>query len=154
LLCGDCGGVADYVQHGARLGEHRNGAALHLDGRGAHALGAEPLQLRMDCAILGAHDVPARPPGDAIKILGEEISRRREAGRIDDALLFGRQSPGEARDASDRFQPTRPSATVNVLEDAERAEVLIHFPARPSHAEGNNCLCLALTLREREAVQS
>jgi hypothetical protein len=30
----------------------------------------------------------------------------------------------------------------------------IRFPARPSHAEGNNCLCLALTLCGREAVQS
>jgi hypothetical protein len=30
----------------------------------------------------------------------------------------------------------------------------IHFPARPSHAESNNCLCLALTLCGREAVQS
>jgi hypothetical protein len=34
------------------------------------------------------------------------------------------------------------------------SRVLIHFPARPSHAESNNCLCLALTLCGREAVQS
>ena len=76
LLCGDCGGgLADYVEHGARLGEHRNVAALHLDGRGAHALRSEAFQVRMDSAILGGHDRPARlrPPSDAIQLLGEQI---------------------------------------------------------------------------------
>jgi hypothetical protein len=38
--------------------------------------------------------------------------------------------------------------------DPKRLLNSIHFPARPSHTEGNNCLCLALTLCGREAVQS
>src|SRR5260370_8077048 len=118
LLCGDCGGgLADYVEHGARLGEHWNVAALHLDGRGAHALRGEAFQLRMDTAILGGHDRPARlrPPSDAIQLLlGEEIESWREVGRIDDALLFRRQIAGEAWDAI-RLHPDAAVGDFNLL---------------------------------------
>ncbi len=80
-------------------------AALQLDGRGAHALGAEPLQVRMHGAILRGHDVPGRlhPPADTVQLLTEQVGGGRVGGRIDDALLFGRQIAGEARDAGARL---------------------------------------------------
>ena len=84
MLCGDCGGgLSDYVEHGTRLGEHRNVTDLQLDGRGAHALCGETFQVGMDRAILGGHDGPARlrPPGDAGQLLGEQIEGWREVGR-------------------------------------------------------------------------
>ena len=118
LLRGDCGGgLADYVEHGARLGDHRNVAALHLDGRGAHALRGEAFQVGLDGAILGGYDGPTwlRPPSNAIQLLGEQIEGWREVGRIDDALLFGRQIAGEARDAGARIQPNAAVGDVNVL---------------------------------------
>jgi hypothetical protein len=128
LLCGDCGGgIADYVEHGARLGEHRNVAALHLDGRGAHALRSEALQVRVDGAILGGHDVPTRlrPPGDAVQLLlGEQIEGRRELGRIDNALLIGRQIAGEASNAF-RLHPDAAIGDVYVLEDVRLGELIL-----------------------------
>ena len=44
-------------------------------------------------------------------------------GRIDDALLFGRQIAGEARDAGPRLQPNAAVGDVNVFEDVCRGEL-------------------------------
>jgi hypothetical protein len=67
------------------------------------------------------HDVPARlrPPGDAVKLLGEEISGWREVGRIDNVL----QIAGEGRDAGARLQPNAAVGEVNVFEDVRRGEL-------------------------------
>src|SRR5262245_29115440 len=92
FLNGLCRGT-DYVEHLVGVGEHRDVAALHLDGRGPHALRGEPFQVGMNRAILRGDDGPTRfrPPSDAVVLLREEIECRREVGRIDDGLLFGTQ---------------------------------------------------------------
>src|ERR1700683_5503806 len=133
--------ITDHVEHGARLGEHRHVAALQLDGRCAPALGAESFQLRMDCAILGAHDVPAwlRPPGDAVKLLAEEVSGWREVGRIDDALLFGRQIAGKARNASARLQPDAAVGSINVFEHVRRGELGLYALRRFGLIRAQGC---------------
>src|SRR5216683_8233690 len=51
---------SDHVDHELRLRQHGHVAALHFDGRCAHALGEEAFQVGMDGAILGGNDGPAR----------------------------------------------------------------------------------------------
>src|SRR5260370_41994452 len=82
----------------------------------------------MVCESLGGYDVPARfwTPGDAVQLLlGEQVEGRREVGGIDDALLFGRQIAGEARDAAVRLHPDAAVGDVNVFEDVRLRELVL-----------------------------
>jgi hypothetical protein len=106
FLNGLCG-VADYVQHSKRLGEHRNVTGAQLDGCGAHALCNGAVQFGLDGAIFSGHDVPARfrPPSDAVGLLVEQVGHRHGLGRPHNFLLrFGRCRQALARCVHQRLR--------------------------------------------------
>jgi hypothetical protein len=76
-----------------RLRQHGHMAALHLDGRGAYALGEEAFQVGMDSAILGGNDGPARLrlPCGAFNLLVEQVRVGGEVGGLDNLLLLLRR---------------------------------------------------------------
>jgi hypothetical protein len=55
FLNGPCG-VADHVQHGMRLGEHRDVTARQLDGGGAHLRRDKTFKVGMDGAVVLGHN--------------------------------------------------------------------------------------------------
>ena len=57
-------------------------------------------------------------------LLGEQIEGRREVGRIDEPLLFGRQVTGEARDAV-RAHPDAAVRDFHVFEDVRLGELVL-----------------------------
>src|SRR2546428_834425 len=71
---GVCRGT-DHVEHKSGVGKHGNVAAGDLMRGRAHTFRQEALQLRMDGAVVGGQDVPARlrPPGSTIKLLLEQV---------------------------------------------------------------------------------
>ena len=84
-------------------------AALHLDGRCAHALGEEAFQVGMNGAILGGNDGPARLrlPSGAVNLLVEQVRVGREVGGPDDLLLLLRKVVGEILNACLLYTSTR-----------------------------------------------
>src|SRR5260370_42314420 len=92
--------------------------ALHLDGRGTHALGEEAFQVGMDGAILGGNDGPARLrlPCGAVNLLVEQVCVGREVGGPDDLLLLLRKVAGEVLNAF-REHPDPSVGNFDVAED-------------------------------------
>src|SRR6516164_5523295 len=101
FLNGVCG-VADHVQHGLWLGEHRDVTGAQLDGCGAHALCNETLQFGLDGAIFSGHDVPTRlrPPSDTVDLLVEQVGHRCGLGRPHKLLLRLGQITRETSDTA------------------------------------------------------
>src|ERR1700690_3889461 len=54
------GGFEDQVRDFIGMRDQREMAGLHLDRLGAHALGHEPLEVRIDRAVLGRNGVVSR----------------------------------------------------------------------------------------------
>jgi len=98
------------VEHGGGLREHRDVGCSSPRRTWRPCASRRSVPARVDRAILGGHDGPARlrPPGDAVVLLREKIERRREVGRVDDPLLLGERSPAKHATPSRRIQ-TRPS---------------------------------------------
>ena len=120
------GGVANNVDHGTWVREHRHMAAFDLYGRGAHAVCGKPLKLGIYRAIRRRDKGPTRlcSPRNAVKLLIEQIEGGREVGRVNDLLLFRGQIAGEARHAL----ATHPDAAIfdrYVIEDIGLGELIL-----------------------------
>src|SRR5262249_49901192 len=91
LFKGVCG-FANHVEHEVGLGEHRNVAAIGLEGLRSHALCDETFQVGLDGMVTGSNDVPARFgfPSCSFDLLIEEVCRRRCMRGPNELLLFFR----------------------------------------------------------------
>src|SRR5215472_14470150 len=94
-------GFSDHIKHEVRLGQHRYVAAIGLEGRCAHTLRDETLQLGLDSAVLSSYDVPTRLgfPRSTFHLLLEQICYRRALSSPDQLLLFLGEITCKGRDA-------------------------------------------------------
>src|SRR5215470_7261914 len=72
-------GLSDHVEHKVGLGQHRNVAAVGLEGVRSHTLCDETLQGGLDGTVTAGNDVPARfrSPSCAVYLLIEQVCRGR-----------------------------------------------------------------------------
>src|SRR5215471_571008 len=72
-------GLSDYVEHKVGLGQHRNVAAVGLEGVRSHTLCDETLQGGLDGTVTAGNDVPARfrSPSCTVYLLIEQVCRGR-----------------------------------------------------------------------------
>src|ERR1700692_2930203 len=91
----------DNVNDQARVGQHRDVAAVDSVRCCTHSLCQEPLQIRLNRAVVVGDDVPTRLrlPGGARCIPAEEVGSRSIVGRPDNLLLLLREVSREAHDA-------------------------------------------------------
>src|SRR5256714_3448244 len=87
------GGFEYQPRDDLRMGNHRQMTRLYLDGLGAHSLCHEPLEVGIDCAVLGRDRIEARfrPPGGLRGLAGEQSLLERLLDRIEHLCLFGGQ---------------------------------------------------------------
>ena len=95
------------------MGKHRDVAAVHVVGPGAHALGRGSLELGLDGPVMIGHDVPARlaAPGGAVSLLVEQVSVRCDVGSPHQLLLLFGEVTGECLGALRQH----PDATVALI---------------------------------------
>ena len=116
----------DNVNDQARVGQHRDVAAVDSVRCCTHSLCQEPLQIRLNRAVVVGDDVPTRLrlPGGARCIPAEEVGSRSIVGRPDNLLLLLREVSREAHDAF-RTHPDAPVRDLNVFEDVGNGELLL-----------------------------
>src|SRR5215469_7442028 len=70
-------GLSDHVEHKVGLGQHRNVAAVGLEGVRSHTLCDEALQGGLDGTVTAGNDVPARfrSPSCTVYLLIEQVCR-------------------------------------------------------------------------------
>src|SRR5262245_20047978 len=83
-------GLSDHVEHKVGLGQHRNVAAIGLEGLRSHTLCDETLQGRLDRTVTAGNDVPARfrSPSCTVYLLIEQVCRGRGMRGPNEFLLL------------------------------------------------------------------
>src|SRR5262245_36167736 len=83
-------GVSDHVEHKVGLGQHRNVAAVGLEGLRFHTLCDETLQLGLNGTVLRSDNVPTRlrSPRSTFHLLCEQICYRCGMSGPDQLLLL------------------------------------------------------------------
>ena len=91
------GRLQDQARDRVGLRDQGQVARLHLDRLGAHALGHETLEVRIDGPVLRRNRVPARlrPPRGVRGLVGEQRLLERDLDRVEDARFVRRQIAGE-----------------------------------------------------------
>jgi hypothetical protein len=106
--------LADHIEHHIRLREHRNMAGGDFGRCSLHPLCREALKLGVNCAVLGANDVPAglSLPCRAFDFLVEQVRHWHALCRVDEFLLRLGQVAAKEADAAQ----LQPYATVRHLD--------------------------------------
>src|SRR5215469_16044978 len=100
------------------MGQHRNVAAICLEGLRSHSLCDETFQVGLDGMVTGSNDVPARFrfPSCTFNLLIEQVCRRGCMRGPNELLLFFRQI-ARKRWVTVRFQPYPPVCDFDMGED-------------------------------------
>ena len=111
------------------LGEHRHVTGIKLYRLCAHALRGETFEIRMDGAVLGADDIPARlcSPRDTIVLLIEEVRHRYALCRPYDLLFRLRRDHHRNR----QFRPVPACAGTSSARTVFPLAVSIAFSVSP-----------------------
>ena len=114
----------DYVEHKARVREHRDVAAGDLGCGGAHPLSNEPFHVWVDGAVILGNDVPAwlRSPGSSSDFRVEQVRSRHALRRPNELLFLLGQIACETVDAF-RKEPDTSVRDFDVGEDVRFGEV-------------------------------
>src|SRR5262249_17531653 len=111
-------GLSDHVEHKVGLGQHRNVAAVGLEGLRSHTLCDETLQGGLDRTVTAGNDVPARfrSPRCTVYLLIEQVCRGRGMRGPNEFLLLFWQIARERRNTV-RLQPHPPVCNFDMGED-------------------------------------
>ena len=119
------------------MGQHRDVAAVDVVGGGAHPLGREAFQVRVNVRswLATMYQLGFVSPGHAGSIAAEQVRGRRIMGRPDDFCSSSGRSPAKHPTPSGLSQ-TRPSAT-STFEDVGDGELVllaleVSVPSGPS----------------------